>query len=341
MQKPLSQKDKNRLRKKLTFIAFFAIVVIAIFSMIYFFILKDFSESESIGYMPMIVFGAFALFFASMISYLGWSCIQDINAGVKNCFEGILEDKKLDIRQSTSHGARAGVRRSGNRSSTKRDYYIIVDGIEHKVDFSMYNYVSVGDHIYFEIAPKSNVLLHYEILEEVVSESKHIKRHTSARYPDSKIRKTPLTREDKEALQKLYTQKLRKRLTVIAFIAFPIIGLSLNGLGALLVFLFPLPIALAYQIYKLISFHLKHRKSVNEGRKKLITTQVTDKLFTTVSNSKGKHNKRTLKTTYGSINVSENIYQTMNTGDEITIHEAPYLSYSFGISVDETYYPLL
>ncbi|WP_430411441.1 hypothetical protein [Kordia sp.] len=338
MQKQLTQKDRKKLQKKIGFVAVFAIFAIAILSFIYFFILKGFtSNSDGFGYIPLIIFGLFGLFFAGIIGYMAWAIIQDINTGVKNCIDGIVEDKKLNIRHSTSGGSGVG-RSSGRRTSTKRDYSITIDGTEHKVEYDMYSYVSVGDHIYFEVAPKSAVVLHYEVVEEVVAEPKHIVSHTKTKYPDSKIRKAPLIREDKNTLQKFYSQKIRSRLLTIAIIAFPIFGLILNGLGSLLIFIFPLPIVFIYQLYKLYSFHTKYRKSVNEGRKQLITTQVIDKLFTTVSNNGRKHNKRNLKTTYGSVQVSEDVYQKINSGDEITIHKALHLPYSLGISMDEIYY---
>ncbi|WP_298417144.1 hypothetical protein [uncultured Kordia sp.] len=339
MQKKLTQKDINKLRKKLSFVALFSIVVIAIFSAIYFFALKDFSsKSDGFDYIPLVIFGVFGLIFAGIIGYLAWSIVQDIKTGVKNCFEGIVEDKKLNIRHNSS--SHAGARGSKSRSSsTKRDYFIVVDGKEHKVEYEMYNYVSVGDLIYFEVTPKSEVILHYEILEEVVTESKHAKRYSRNNYPNSKIRKAPLTREDKDSLEGFYKQKTRYRFKIIAFIALPIIGLFLNGLGTLLVFLFPLPLLLIYQLYKLLTFHLKYKKAVAEGRKKLVTTQVTDKLLTTISkNNHAKRSKRTLKTTYGLVKVPEMVYTKVNSGDEIIIHEALHLSSIIGISVDETYY---
>lgn len=340
MQKPLTPKDKKKLRSKLTFVGFFAIVAIAIFYLIFTFVLKDFSNSEGVGYIPIIIFGVFGLFFAGIIFYIAWSCIQDINTGVKNCFEGIVEDKRLNISQSTSHSSGGGRRSGGSKTKTKRDYYVTVAGTEHNVEYSMYHNVSVGDEIYFEIAPKSNALLHYEVLEEAVVEPKRVQSYSRTSYPNSKIRKAPLTARDKDVLKSFFSKKLRSRLITIAFLAFPVLGLLLNGLGGLLVFLFPLPIILIYQLYKLIRFYSKYQKSVSEGRKNLITTQVTDKLFTTISRNGAKSQKRAIKTTYGSVSVSEEIYQKLNSGDKITIHEALHLSHALGFSLDEVYYPL-
>ncbi|WP_420570771.1 hypothetical protein [Kordia sp.] len=341
MQKPLTQKDKKKLRRQIIPVILVTLVAITIFILIFTFVIKDFTKNEGgFGYVPMIIFSVFGLFFAGIIGYITWTFIRDIKGGVKNCFDGIIEDKRLNIRQTTSHSSGAGARRTGRRkTSTKREYYITVAGTEHNIDFNMYNYVSVGDHIYFEIAPKSNTTLHYEILEEAISEHKQIENYTRATYPNSKIRKAPLTQRDKDLLKSFYSQKLRSRLIVIAFLAFPVVGLLLNGLGGLLVFLFPLPIILIYQLYKLIRFHLNYKKSVDKGRKKLITTQITDKLFTTISRNGAKSQKRAIKTTYKVISVSEDLYQKLNSGDEIIIHEALNLDHTIGISVDETYYP--
>lgn len=337
MQKPLTSKDKKTLKKKIGFLGFFSVIVVAIFSFIYKFILKDFTNNEDgFAYIPLVFFGIIGLFFVGVIAYMAWSFIADLNAGIKNCVEGIVEDKKLNISKRTSHGSS---RSSRTKSSTKRDYYIIVNGTEQKVEFGMYNNVSVGDEIYYEIAPKSSVILHYEIVEEATSTEKHFAGKSRTDYPVSKIRQTPLTRQDKDILKSFYKQKLGRRLKIILFIGFPIVGLLLSGLGGLLIFLFPLPIIFIYQLYKLFKLYRNYHASSNSERKQLIATHVTDKVFTTISNNGSRSQKRILKTTYGNVTVPEAMYQTIKTGDEITIHKALDMNCLFGITLDEKYYP--
>ncbi|WP_046757704.1 hypothetical protein [Kordia jejudonensis] len=339
MQKSLTQQDKSKLRKKLGFIGIFTIGAVVIFGFIFSFVLKDVTlGSDGFSYIPFVMFGLFGLFFAGIIIYLARTVILDIRLGMKDCYEGIVDDKRLDIRQSSSTST--GARGSSSRSSTtKRNYFITVDGTEHSVEFSMYNAVSVGDSIYFEVAPKSKTVLHHKILEEAVEESKQIQTYAKGSYPTSKIRKAPLTRRDEDSLRSFYNQKIRKRLIIIAFLALPIGGLIFNGLGGLLVFLFPLPIIFIYQLYKLLRFHLNYKKAINSGKKNLVTTQVADKLFTTISRNGSKQQNRTLKTTYGHVRVSEMMYEKVNSGDEIIIHEALHLKSILGISVDDVYYP--
>lgn len=343
MQKPLTSKDKKTLRKKLGTVFFIAIIAILIFTFIYNFILKDFFKTDdSFKYIPIAIFGIFGLFFLGVIIYMGKSILYDIKTGVKNCFEGIVEDKRLAISKSTSHGSGVGSR-GGSRTKTniKRDYYITVNDTEHKVEYDMYNHVSVGDKIYFEEAPKSSIIIHYEVLEKVSS----VKNHTATtqsrtEYPVSKVKQAPLSRPDRTILQSFFKQKLGSRLKTILFVGLPIVGLLWNDLGGLLVFLFPLPIILIYQLYKLVRLYINYNKSSNSGRKQLITTHVTDKVFTTISNNGSRSQKRTLKTTYGNLNVPEKMYQKIDSGDEILIHKALHINCIFGITLDEMYYPI-
>jgi hypothetical protein len=267
--------------------------------------------------------------------------VNDLNGGVKDCFEGIVEDKNLNIVQSKSRGTRSGFR-GGSRSSstqTKRYYYITVDGTQHKVEYTMYNNVKVGDTIYFEVAPKSKVVLFYEVLAHAVARTSPKAVHrTKENYPNSKIRKSPLSRVDLDVLRKFFYKKLQYRLSIMLFIGLPIIGLIYNGLWVFVVFLFPLPLIILYQLYKVLRLYFKYQKSVASGRKQLIEAEVRDKVFTTVSNSKGKHAKHTLITSYDSVQVPENIYQKIDTGAEIVIHKAQYLPHVLGITLDENYH---
>jgi hypothetical protein len=202
--------------------------------------------------------------------------------------------------------------------------------------------VNVGDDIYFEIAPKSNVVLSYEVLKKTIPASeRQITRYTQGNYPDSKVRQTALTREDKSYLKVLFTIALKTRLRKIAFVGLPIIGLLIYGLGSLLVFLFPLPIIFLYHLYKLIRLYFNHKKSVAERKKNLVETQVADKSFTTVSHNGSIRQNYTLKTTYKTIKVPEIVYENINVGDEIILHETLHLAIIIGISINDVYYKMV
>ncbi|QHI37924.1 hypothetical protein IMCC3317_33070 [Kordia antarctica] len=318
----------------------FIFVIIGIFTFIYTMILRDFTTNDDgFSYIPIVMFGIFGLIFAGIIGYMVWVFVYDLKNGIKNCFEGIIEDKRLHIKHSTSTST--GSRGSGRKTTTKRYYHMIVDGTQHTIEYDMYANVSVGDHVYFEVAPKSNVILHYETSRQAASEiPRNIPRYSRESYPDSKIREAAFTREDKNNLKEFYKSKVTSRVRTIAFLSVPIIILAIYGLASLLVFIFPLPLILLYQLYKLLKMHLNYKKTIDTGRKKLTSTYVTDKSFTTVSNNGRTSEKCTLITTYKSIITPEMVYQNIEVGDEIIIHEAFQMSHIMGISVDEAYYSI-
>lgn len=339
MQKPFTQSDRNKLKRKLGMMSIFIAVFITIFTFIYSFVLKDFSTtSDGFDYLPAIVFGLFGLFFIGVIGYMVWIFVYDLKNGVKNCFEGIVEDKRLNIEHNTS--MRSGAGKTGRKTTTKRYFHIIVDGTKHKVERDLYMNVNVGDDIYFEIAPKSNVLLSYEVLKKTIPE-RQITRYKQGNYPDSKIRQTALTREDKNHLNVLYSIALKTRLRKLAFVGLPIFGLLIYGLGSLLVFLFPLPIIFIYHLYKLLKLYFNHRKSVAERKKNLVEAQVADKFFTTVSHNGSMRQNYTLKTTYKTIKVPEIVYENVTVGDEIILHETLHLPIIIGIAIADEYYEMV
>jgi len=341
MQKPFSQSDRKKIKQNLSFMSIFILVFIAIFAFIFSFVLNNFSTtSDGFDYTSSIIFGLFGLFFLGVIGYMIWIFVYDLKNGIKNCFEGIVEDKRLNIEHRTSSSSGTG--NSGRKMSTKRYYHIIIDGIKHKVEREMYMNVTVGDHVYFEVTPKSNILLSYKVLEKTIpATAKQITHYNRKNYPDSKIRQTALTREDKGYLKTLYIIALKSRLRKIAFISFPILALVFSGLGALLVFLFPLPIIFLYHLYKLVRLYFSHKKSTNERRKNLIETYVTDKFFTTVSHNGNVRQNYTLKTTYKTIEVPEIVYENINTGDEIILHETLHIPLTIGISVADKHYEMV
>jgi hypothetical protein len=341
MQKPFTQKDRNKLRKKISMMALLTIAIITIFVFIYSYGLKNFlTKSDGFDYIAVVMFGIFGLFFAGIIGYMAWIFIYDLKNGVKNCFEGIIEDKRLNIKHSSS--MRSGAGKSGRKTTTKRSHYIVVNGTEHEIEHQMYVNVSAGDHIYFEVAPKSNVILSYEVLTKTVQQStRQITRYREGNYPDSKIRETALTPQDKNILKSVQKVQMKSRLRSVLLFGLPIVGLLISGLGSLLIFIFPLPIFFIVQLYKLIKLYLKNKKSATIRRKNLIRTQVTDKSFTTISHNGNTRQKYTLKTTYKSIEVPQIIYEKTEAGNEITIHEAQDIAHIIGISIDEEYFAMV
>lgn len=340
MQKTLTQEDRKKIQKKLRHTFLFIPIVIAFFSIIYFFVIrKMINDSDSFSYLFVGIFGLFALAFLGVIGYMVSIFIKDLKENTKDCFEGVIENKRLNIKKSTSKGA--GVGRGGrSRSSTSRYYYMIVDGTEYKIEYEMYGNIKVGDTIYFEMTPKSKTILSYDILESKGAEAeKNAPRLQNKSYPTSKVRQAPLSQKDKESMHAYYHKKIRKRLTIITIVGLPIFGLIYNDLALLALLIFPLPIILLYQVYKSIMLYSNYKKSMESGRKKLTQTHITDKLFTTITHNGSKSIRCKIVTTYKNIDIPEDVYLDFETGDEIIIHEALHIPNIIGIERNDQYYP--
>ena len=341
MQKQLTQKDRKKLRGKLWIGGVFLLIVIAFFYGIYHFVLRDFSSgTDGFGAVPLVIFGIFGLFFLGIIGYMISQFLKDLNSGVKNCIEGVVEDKQLSIKKSTSHSSGTGARSGrSSKTSTQRYYYMTVNGEQHKIEYVMYSKIKVGDTIYFEITPSSKTILSYEIRQSAADTVSPTKMHHKSSYPTSRIRQAPLTREDREIIYEYYRKQLKRRLTYIVLFGLPVVGLLLNSLEGILLLIFPIPLILLYQIYKTVRLYFNYKKSMENGRKELVTTHIIDKLYTTITHNGRQRVKHTLKTTYKNISIPENFYSDFDTGNEITVHKALYLPVVVGIAKDDFYYP--
>ncbi|PTX62276.1 hypothetical protein C8N46_103376 [Kordia periserrulae] len=342
MQKQLTQKDRKKLKGKLWLGALFALIVLAFFYGMYLFILRDaFIKTDNFGAVPLVIFGIFALFFFGVIGYMISLFLKDLNSGVKNCIEGVVEDKQLSINKSTSHSTGTGARSGrSSKTSTQRYYYMTVNGEQHKIEYAMYSKIRVGDTVYFEITPSSKTILSFDIRESAADAAVDPQKifHKSS-YPTSRIRQAPLTQEDREIIHEYYSKQLKRRLTYIALFGLPVVGLLINSLEGILLLIFPIPLILLYQIYKTIRLYFNYEKSTKNGRKELVTTHVIDKLFTTITHNGRQRVKYTLKTTYRNVLIPEEYYQEFNAGDEIIAHKAMNLPVVLGIAKDDYYYP--
>ncbi|MEM6686016.1 MAG: hypothetical protein AAF617_09560 [Bacteroidota bacterium] len=337
MQKTLTQNDRKKIQQKIWGTVGIILFAIAMFTAIYFFVLRNFLKNgDDFGWIPTVILSLFAIFFLGIAAYLIQNFSQDLKIGVKNCIEGVVEDKRLNIKKTSRH--RTGRGRS-SKSSTQRYYYITVNGEAHKIPYDMYTKAKVGDTIYFEVTPNSKIILSYTILKsEVATALQTAPKIRKGAYPTSRQKQSRLTREDKATIRDLYDKGLRRRFMYISIVGLPIFGLVYNGLWVFALFIFPLPIILLYQVYKAILLYIHTKKSIREGKKNVTTTQVIDKLFTTITKNGRSSSNYKLKTTYKTIIVPEHVYGNVHTGNEIVVHEAMYTTAAIGLTVDDHYY---
>ncbi|MEM6718969.1 MAG: hypothetical protein AAF611_06635 [Bacteroidota bacterium] len=342
MQKPFTQNDRKKIQQKIGFTVGIMLFAIAMFTAIYLFVLRDFMQKpDTFTNIPAIMFGIFGVFFVGVIVYMLSIFTKDLKSGVKNCIEGVVEDKRLNIKKSTSRRTGTGTRSGrSSSSSTQRYYYITMNGEAHKIEYKMYVDIKVGNTIYFEVAPNSKTVLSYKILESQAAKTlQTVPKLDKRTYPSYKTKQAPLTRRDEDSIRAFYDKKLRKHLTYIAIVGLPIFGLIYNDLMVFVLFLFPLPIILVYQLYKAIALYFNFKRSLDNRKKNLTTTQIIDKVFTTITRNGSKSSHHSLKTTYKTIKVPEDIYGKVTTGNEIIVHEATHLATAIGLTLDDQYYP--
>lgn len=331
MQKELSFSDKKKLRKKLWSGVFMALFVIGFFYVIFRFLSKSFLKSnDAFTYIPFFFFGIIGIFFGVVLFMIFRGVIIDLQLGIKETYQGVISDKqhKVNIRSGTrNHGT--GFRGSKSRGgSTTHKYFITLDDVKHLVTFKMFKDIKVGDKVYFEKGPKSGTIFSYEVLSPtpkgtLVSENEN--RLNRLSYHKHKIQEAPLSKIEIEKIKSFFRKKFSSRVFVLLFFGLPTLGLLISGYGSLLIFLFPLPLVILYQLYKLINLCIKYNKVLYEGKKLIISAYVIDKLRKSISKNGSKSSQITIETSYGAVNVSENVYDSINTSDEIIIHKAKYL----------------
>ena len=315
---PLSSEDTQKLRKRLLPILVFPVIfgglVYLIFSQV---ISNDQFNSDGIF---TYVFGGFGLFFLGIIGYMAWSHLADIKGGIKEQIEGEVTDKRLDIQTSTSH--RTGSRgRSSSSTSTTRYHYVYLDGEEIKMDYRHYSRVKVGDQIRLERAPKSNIILMLEVLETGNKEEQIQEGKVDAKFLATEIAEKRFTPEDLAALKRIFVADRKRKLTFMILPGFITAWFIYTGMWGLLLFIFPIPIIILYQLIGLSRITLRYSKDKAYGHKSGRTTLLEDKLTMTGNRTKSKH---MLITTHGRYTVSGPIYDVLSSGDKLVIFMPKY-----------------
>ena len=307
MTLPLDHEDLKKLRKQLIPALVFPFFVAGIFFLIITFVFDDVGNGfliEGISFYVMIGFG---MFFMAIIGFMIWSFVFDIRQGVKHRITGIVTDKQLNI--STRSGA--GSRNSSSR--TTRYYYIFVDGIKYKMNYSGYNQVQVGDQIEMEKAPKSGLTLNLEVLASTEAPETQANDRS---YLNTRLEPAPLTTSDLQHLKKQLRQFLTRRIVMNLPLLFIVFSLIVSDMAGLLLFLFPIPIILGVAFYRSMRETTRYFKNKAEGHKLGTTALVEDKL--TVNHNRAA-TKYQVKTSSGMLSVTEKAYQNLDKSDKLVI----------------------
>lgn len=323
--KQLSSQDRNKLRKQYLFAVYFLLAASAIFSFIYFFVIKP----DNFSIIPIVMFSIFLLFFAGIFSYIFWNTYMDLKLGIKHCYMGVVTDKRVDkhTTKSRSYNTRMGT--NTRHKSSRTYYYISIDNKEHRVPYSKFAKVNINDKVYLESSPKNKEVLTFTVLEKnqnPVTSTTNTFHNTPFK---SKSVSKPMRQQEVDLVKKNFFKKVRRALIYIAIY----IILLFTLWQGIFIFLIPLIIAFIYTSIKLLILINNFAKFNRTGNLKQITTaQVTDKLTMTSNTSS---NKFRVTTNVENINVSQKIYNKLKTNDIIELHKATFLKNLVGVSINE------
>ncbi|GAB5526266.1 MAG: hypothetical protein Roseis2KO_41380 [Roseivirga sp.] len=314
---PLTAEDTIKLRRNMIPMLIFPIVVVVFFYLVGSFIFNDMGDSfaESGIQWGFLVFG---LFFMGIIGYMIWSQAIDIKRGIKERVEGVVTDKRLDIKTSTRS---AGGSRNGRRTRTTRYYYMYVEGEEFKVDFKHYSQVKTGDHIVMERTPRAGFILNLGVISQADEATRQHDDRMDAKFLNTQVQELPLTAEDRAAMDRYFKSTLRRKITFMLPLLFIIGCFIASGIGALLLFLFPIVIIPLVQLIGIVRLTIRHSKSKGYGYKAGVTAVVEDKLTVTGNRTSTSHR---LITSWGRLSVSTEIYDALETDDKIVLYKPRY-----------------
>lgn len=312
---PLNKQDIKKIRNYLIPILAFPFLAMGMFYGFYSFFLSDTEILKDKTGQYMLV--GFSMFFFGIIAYMASTAVIDLRRGFKYRITGKITDKKLSVHTSTTHNSNGKTGSTSSSSSTSRHYYLYIDDVQYSIEQQHYGKVKVGNDVIMERAPKSNITLLLEVTNanEISSAQPTETDETSRQFLNSIPKKVPLKQEDFKALKRGLFTKLKTRLMWFLPPLSIAVLLILNGMQAFLVFLFPLVLIPAYQLWKFMREFIEYNRNKQYAYKEGIPAIVEDK-------SKYSYNRKVsnnVRTTQGNLKVHTQLYEHLNTGDKIIL----------------------
>ncbi|MCB0383497.1 MAG: hypothetical protein KDD05_09445, partial [Psychroserpens sp.] len=322
---PLTSQDRAKLRKQYLFAGVFLLFASAIFSFIYFFVL----QAAHFSVIPIVVVSIFLLVFAGVFSYMLWNTYIDLKQGIKHCYTGIVNDKRIDTHSTKSRSYNSRVGTNTRHRSSRRYYYVSIDSIEHSVPYSDYAKANLNDKVYLESSPKNKEVFVFTVLEKSQNPV-GITNNTKLSVPfNTTSVSKPMSSKEIDLVKTMFYKKVRRALIFIAIYGILVLTLW----QGIFIFLIPVLVVFVYASIKLLIQINNYAKFKRNGTlKQIITVKVTDKL-TLSSNT--NTTKFRLVTNVENIDVSESIYKQIQANDSIKLHRATFLKYLVGVSFEE------
>jgi hypothetical protein len=317
-QLPLAAADIKKLKHQLIPMIIFPFVVVGMFALFAVFVFKNIGNSFANDDTGIIMLAVFGTFFFGVIAYMIWSAAIDLKRGFKYRITGKVTDKRLNVHTTTTAGSTSSRGSVGGRTRTTRHYYLYIDHAEYSVDYKEYSRTKVGSQVIMDKAPKSNLTLNLEVVEQenIDLEVDRQLKADNRKFLESRIQEVRFTEKDLDALKKKFNAEKRRRFMFMAPLLFFDAMLLVYGFWSFLVVLFPLILVPLYQFYKIFRSYLRYRNNKFYGYKLGLTALVEDKL-TFTSNRSGNANR--IKTTWGTVNVDSRLYDQLSVGDKIII----------------------
>ena len=313
-QVPLTDSDQKLLRKRLLQLLLFPVIVGAMITAFVVFFFSEtnnpFTQDEIFSY----VFAGFFIFFFGIIGYMLWSVIADMKRGFKYSIAGLVTNKRLDVRTTGGAGTKS-------RSRTTRHYYVSIDNQEYPIDQIYYGRVRTGQVIRLEKAPKSDMTLALEVLQEGPNQDEETlimgeSANNKVRWLNTNIEREYLTHDDLRVMQKKLRKYALQRLLFMAPFLFIIFSLVYSDLAGLLIILFPFFIIPLFQGVVILRRFSRYLRDRSHSYLYAYTTVVTDKVQVDSNRTKSKHR---IVTTITTLDVDSQMYANLSIDDKLVL----------------------
>ncbi|WP_124980175.1 hypothetical protein [Nonlabens xiamenensis] len=271
----------------------------------------DFPEFIILGFMSMIV---------GFCGFMFWEKYKDLSGGLKHVYQGPIQNKRKAVSKSSSGSSRSS---AGSRTKTTVTYYIKIKDKEFKVAPERYQNHHVGDLVEITVTPRANMILQFELLKRNESLDEQIlgKKPTHT-LSQPGVKNASLTNSDYRILRKAWYKKLRKAIWFGGLPLGVMISLISSGWWGLLIFLFPVPIIVIWQLISLLKWYFKYRRELSQHSKKIVHTYVLDKYSSSLN---GGSNTFTILTKEGEFEVDQAFYQKIQGSEQIVVEKSAIL----------------
>lgn len=320
--KPLSEKDRQRLRNQYWIMGGFTVFAGMIFYVIFTNVLSGIHQSQ----IPVIIFSVFAIIFAGIVVALAWQNHTELALGIKHCYTGRVSDKRFNKHVSTSTHHSGGIRggHRSTRTTTRISYYLNIDGEELKVNAQEYHQAATGDTVYLEVSPKKQYILTFQVLEHTASVQPAPGNSGSHSTAIEQEKHYAISAREREVVKTLFFRRWRKSLYFALAVGVLFLPVFTTGL---IIFTLPLGAYLIFKTYRLLRALSEYNHFTKSLRAKSVTqVRINDKITETSNRAKTKY---CLITSQGRLAVPVELYETVNKSDVIDLHRAAHVNITY------------